>query len=88
MKIKKLINKNLLIEVIKEELPKSSAGVILSPTEAIPNDAIIVQKDENIDYLEVGDKIRFNHNSTHDVTLEGKDYKVINVSNIIYKHEE
>ncbi len=76
----------VLVELLEEET-KTASGIIIPDTakeKPTMGKVIAVGTDEDLkEYIKEGDKILFGKYGGEDITLDGKDYKIIQRSDIL-----
>ncbi len=85
MKVKPMDDR-VLVELLEEET-KTASGIIIPDTakeKPTMGKVIAVGTDEDLkEYIKEGDKILFGKYGGEDITLDGKDYKIIQRSDIL-----
>jgi len=79
------LNKNILIERDKQE-EKTAGGIILpdSMKGEKPQEGIVVAVSETLDSkIQVGNKVMFGKYAGSEVTFSGKDYLLMNESDVL-----
>jgi len=86
------LGQRVLVERIEEEAKTASGIIIPDNAKEKPLEGIVkaiskeVEKDENLP-LKEGDKVVFAKYSGTDITIEGKEYLVLNTDDILGKIE-
>ncbi len=85
MKIKPMDDR-VLVSFVEEET-KTASGIIIPDTakeKPTMGEVIAVGTDEDLqEHVKVGDKVLFGKYGGEDITLDGKDYKIIQRSDIL-----
>ena len=85
MKIKPMDDR-VLVSFVEEET-KTASGIIIPDTakeKPTMGEVIAVGTDEDLqEHIKVGDKVLFGKYGGEDITLDGKDYKIIQRSDIL-----
>ncbi len=85
MKVKPMDDR-VLVELLEEET-KTASGIIIPDTakeKPTMGKVIAVGTDEDLkEYIKEGDKVLFGKYGGEDITLDGKEYKIIQRSDIL-----
>ena len=73
----KVINGNILVEIINKER-KTSSGIIVTENIIVDDEGIVVDVDPEITHIvNIGDRVKFNPNNGHEMKYKGKNCKFL-----------
>lgn len=75
----KVINGNVLVEIIKKER-KTSGGIIVTENIMVDDEGIVIEIDPEVAHIvNIGDRVKFNPNNGHDMEYNGKNCRFLKV---------